>query len=56
MVDADGKRFLVGDSLGHLYILILVADSTSATGVREIQVEILGEVKIFNCPYFLINI
>ncbi|CAD5126044.1 DgyrCDS14217 [Dimorphilus gyrociliatus] len=55
MVDADGKRFLVGDSFGHLYILILVADPTSATGIREIQVELLGETNIPSLITYLDN-
>ena len=56
-VDTDGCRYILGDMAGHLFMLLLDkherVDGTE--GVRDIKVELLGEVSIPECITYLDN-
>lgn len=56
-VDAQGLRYLLGDMAGHLFMLFLEhekkADGTSV--IKDLKVELLGEVSIPECITYLDN-
>lgn len=56
-VDAQGLRYLLGDLAGHLFMLFLEQekrpDGTSV--IKDLKVELLGEVSIPDCITYLDN-
>ena len=56
-VDPNGSRYLLGDLAGHLFMLVIEKeekmDGTSA--VRDLKIELLGEVSIPECVTYLDN-
>ena len=46
-VDANGSRYLLGDMSGRLFMLLLEKEekTESAIGIKDLRVELLGEVK-----------
>lgn len=56
-VDSQGLRYLLGDMAGHLFMLFLEqekkADGTSV--IKDLKVELLGEVSIPECITYLDN-
>jgi DNA damage-binding protein 1 len=51
-IDADGSRWLLGDHLGGLRVVVLRAD---ARGVQHIDVEVLGRTSAASCLAYLDN-
>ncbi|KAK9711909.1 DNA damage-binding protein 1a [Basidiobolus ranarum] len=51
-IDADGSRFLLGDYLGNLYILVLFHNDGIIT---ELKLERLGETAVGTCIVYLDN-
>ena len=49
-VDANGSRYLLGDMSGRLFMLLLEKEekTESAIGIKDLRVELLGEVKYIN--------
>jgi len=56
-VDSNGSRYLLGDLAGHLFMLILEREEKmdGTIGVRDIKIELLGEVSIPECVTYLDN-
>lgn len=56
-VDTDGCRYILGDMAGHLFMLLLEKDERvdGTESVRDIKVELLGEVSIPECITYLDN-
>ncbi|XP_014287545.1 DNA damage-binding protein 1 [Halyomorpha halys] len=56
-VDTDGCRYILGDMAGHLFMLLLEKDEKvdGTESVRDIKVELLGEVSIPECITYLDN-
>ncbi|XP_017785317.1 PREDICTED: DNA damage-binding protein 1 [Nicrophorus vespilloides] len=56
-VDRSGLRYLLGDMAGHLYMLFLDVESRGDGGdvVRDLKVELLGEISIPECITYLDN-
>ena len=48
MIDSNGQRFLLSNTIGHLYLMILAFEKTSSTEVKitDIHFEKLGETVI----------
>ncbi|ORX90414.1 hypothetical protein K493DRAFT_409889 [Basidiobolus meristosporus CBS 931.73] len=51
-IDADGSRFLLGDYLGNLYILVILHNDGAVT---ELKLERLGETSVGTCIVYLDN-
>ncbi|GLV40180.1 piccolo [Carabus blaptoides fortunei] len=55
-VDASGLRYLLGDMAGHLFMLFLEVEQKGDTGVvKDLKVELLGEISIPECITYLDN-
>lgn len=56
-VDSGGLRYLLGDMAGHLFMLFLELESKGEEGdvVKDIKVELLGEIAIPECITYLDN-
>nr|CAD7595538.1 unnamed protein product [Timema genevievae] len=56
-VDANGSRYLLGDMAGHLFMLILEHETKSdgSMVVKDLRVELLGEISIPECIRYLDN-
>ena len=56
-VDSNGSRYLLGDLAGHVFMLILEREEKmdGTIGVRDIKIELLGEVSIPECVTYLDN-
>lgn len=58
-IDKDGSRYLLGDLSGRLFCLILEASdyrpSDSKLEVKDIKLELLGEISIPHCITYLDN-
>lgn len=56
-VDNQGLRYLLGDMAGHLFMLFLEQDKKAdgSLAVKDIKVELLGEVSIPECITYLDN-
>lgn len=56
-VDNDGCRYILGDLAGHLFMLLLEKEDKvdGKLGVRDIKVELLGEVSSPECITYLDN-
>lgn len=54
-MDDDGLRYLLGDMSGRLFMLFLANQTTpdGAIEVKDLKVELLGEVIIFNDPFLM---
>ena len=54
-VDSNGSRYLLGDLAGHLFMLILEREEKmdGTIGVRDIKIELLGEVSIPECVTYV---
>jgi DNA damage-binding protein 1 len=50
-VDANGSRYLLGDMMGRLFMLMLEKEEKmdSTVTVKDLKVELLGEVCIIQC-------
>lgn len=48
-VDANGSRYLLGDMMGRLFMLMLEKEEKmdSTVTVKDLKVELLGEVRVF---------
>lgn len=56
-VDTNGCRYILGDLAGHLFMLFLEKEEKvdGKIGVKDIKVELLGEVSIPECITYLDN-
>nr|CAG4638924.1 EOG090X00HD [Daphnia magna] len=56
-VDPNGSRYLLGDLAGHLFMLVLEKEEKmdGTVTVRDIKIELLGEVSIPECLTYLDN-
>lgn len=56
-VDPNGSRYLLGDLAGHLFMLVLEKEEKmdGLVTVRDIKIELLGEVSIPECLTYLDN-
>jgi len=56
-VDPNGSRYLLGDLAGHLFMLVIEKEEKmdGTTGVRDLKIELLGEVSIPECVTYLDN-
>ncbi|KAF7990593.1 hypothetical protein HCN44_000398 [Aphidius gifuensis] len=56
-VDAQGLRYLLGDMAGHLFMLFLEQEKKpdGTTVIKDLKVELLGEVSIPECITYLDN-
>jgi len=54
-VDPTGFRYLLGDLLGHLFMLFLERDEKSELTVKDIKFELLGEISTPECLTYLDN-
>ncbi|XP_026675017.1 DNA damage-binding protein 1 isoform X2 [Ceratina calcarata] len=56
-VDTQGLRYLLGDMAGHLFMLFLEQDKKpdGTLGVKDLKVELLGEISIPECITYLDN-
>lgn len=56
-VDNQGQRYLLGDMAGHLFMLFLEQEKKpdGSTVVRDLKVELLGEISIPECITYLDN-
>ncbi|RWS30639.1 DNA damage-binding protein 1-like protein [Leptotrombidium deliense] len=56
-VDANGSRYLLGDMSGRLFLLLLDKEEKmdGATSVRDLKLELLGEISIPECITYLDN-
>jgi len=52
-VDPTGSRYLLGDLVGHLFMLFLERDGPEGTEVKDIKFEVLGvfEFLLQACSY-----
>lgn len=56
-VDANGSRYLLGDMMGRLFMLMLEKEEKmdSTVTVKDLKVELLGETTIAECITYLDN-
>nr|CAG4642998.1 EOG090X00HD [Ilyocryptus agilis] len=56
-VDPNGSRYLLGDLAGHLFMLVLDKEEKmdGTATVRDLKIELLGEVSIPECITYLDN-
>ncbi|KAL3841910.1 hypothetical protein ACJMK2_019999 [Sinanodonta woodiana] len=56
-VDANGSRYLLGDMMGRLFMLLLEKDEKSegVFVIKDLKVELLGETTIAECITYLDN-
>ncbi|CAG9764896.1 unnamed protein product [Ceutorhynchus assimilis] len=54
-VDPKGLRYLLGDMSGRLFMLFLETDGDTKELVRDLKVEMLGEIAIPECITYLDN-
>ena len=56
-MDPNGSRYLLGDLAGHLFMLVIEKEEKmdGTTGVRDLKIELLGEVSIPECVTYLDN-
>lgn len=56
-VDNQGQRYLLGDMAGHLFMLFLEQESKpdGSKVVKDLKVELLGEISIPECITYLDN-
>ncbi|XP_021371372.1 DNA damage-binding protein 1-like isoform X1 [Mizuhopecten yessoensis] len=56
-VDANGSRYLLGDMMGRLFMLLLEKEEKmdSSVVVKDLKVELLGETTIAECITYLDN-
>ncbi|KAK3102365.1 hypothetical protein FSP39_010832 [Pinctada imbricata] len=56
-VDANGSRYLLGDMMGRLFMLLLEKEEKmdSTVVVKDLKVELLGETTIAECITYLDN-
>ncbi|ORX91440.1 DNA damage-binding protein 1-like protein [Basidiobolus meristosporus CBS 931.73] len=51
-IDSDGSRYLLGDYLGNLYVLVLLTNGSTLT---DLKLERLGETSSASCIVYLDN-
>ena len=56
-VDPNGSRYLLGDLAGHLFMLVIEKEEKmdGTATVRDLKIELLGEVSIPECLTYLDN-
>uniref|UniRef100_U5EVD6 DNA damage-binding protein 1 n=1 Tax=Corethrella appendiculata TaxID=1370023 RepID=U5EVD6_9DIPT len=57
-VDSKGFRYLLGNMVGHLFMLFLETEENNAKGglfVKDLKVELLGEISVPECITYLDN-
>uniref|UniRef100_A0A914HG40 DNA damage-binding protein 1 n=1 Tax=Globodera rostochiensis TaxID=31243 RepID=A0A914HG40_GLORO len=54
-IDRTGERFLLGDMSGRLFMLVLLRDPAKEDDIRDIKIELLGEISIPECIVYLDN-
>ncbi|KAL3068044.1 hypothetical protein niasHT_038034 [Heterodera trifolii] len=54
-IDRTGERFLLGDMSGRLFMLLLIRDPAKEDEIRDIKIELLGEISIPECIVYLDN-
>lgn len=55
-IDSEGKRYVLGDMAGHLFMLFLEVETVDgADVVKDLKVELLGEISTPECITYLDN-
>lgn len=56
-MDPNGSRYLLGDLAGHLFMLVIEKEEKmdGTATVRDLKIELLGEVSIPECITYLDN-
>lgn len=57
MIDSNGQRFLLSNTIGHLYLMVLIYEKIGSSEVRisDIQFEFLGETVIADNMTYIDN-
>ena len=50
-MDCDGLRYLLGDMSGRLFMLFLEKTMDGSTEVKDLKVELLGEVTLLRSSF-----